>query len=508
MLNSIIHLFQSQSTNIINALEEHILLSFVSVLIAAVIAISLAILFMNHRKLGNIMLQIAGIIQTIPSLAVLGALIPLVGIGTVPAIIALVLYAFMPIYQNTYSGLTNIDPSLLEAAESFGLSKSFKLFKIRLPLAMSEILSGLRVATVTVIGTATLAALIGGGGLGTFIMQGIQNGNNAELLLGAILSALLAIVFSWLLNELSKVSFKKLIVIVSAILALGVGFFTVQHIMQSSEQTITVAGKLGSEPEVLMNMYKELIENEDPKLKVQTKPNFGNTNFLFKAIKNKQVDIYPEFTGTVLETLHPQKVVSHQPGIAYNDAKNILKRKDNLDYLKPMSYQNRYTIAVRRGFAKKHHLKTISDLAKISSKYPAAFDSDFYQQHDGYQGLKKKYNLHFVKIKVMEPNLRYEAIAHNQISVVDGYTTDPQLKADNLVSLKDDESFFPPYQGAPLVNPEILNKYPAIKTALNKLAGKITEKDMINMNYEVTIKHEKASTVARRYLIKNKLIKK
>ncbi|HBQ43478.1 MAG TPA: glycine/betaine ABC transporter permease, partial [Lactobacillus acetotolerans] len=204
MLNSIIHLFQSQSTNIINALEEHILLSFVSVLIAAVIAISLAILFMNHRKLGNIMLQIAGIIQTIPSLAVLGALIPLVGIGTVPAIIALVLYAFMPIYQNTYSGLTNIDPSLLEAAESFGLSKSFKLFKIRLPLAMSEILSGLRVATVTVIGTATLAALIGGGGLGTFIMQGIQNGNNAELLLGAILSALLAIVFSWLLNELSK----------------------------------------------------------------------------------------------------------------------------------------------------------------------------------------------------------------------------------------------------------------------------------------------------------------
>lgn len=124
------------------------------------------------------------------------------------------------------------------------------------------------------------------------------------------------------------------------------------------------------------------------------------------------------------------------------------------------------------------------------------------------QGLKKKYDLHFAKIKVMEPNLRYEAIAHNQISVVDGYTTDPQLKADNLVSLKDDESFFPPYQGAPLVNPEILNKYPAIKTALNKLAGKITEKDMINMNYEITIKHEKASTVARRYLIKNKLIKK
>lgn len=130
------------------------------------IAIPLAITLMNYRRAGEVVLQIAGIIQTIPSLAVLGVLIPFVGIGTFPAIIALVLYAIMPIFQNTYAGLTQIDANLLEAAEAFGFSKYFKLFKIQLPLAMPLILSGLRIATVMIIGTATLAALIGGGGLG------------------------------------------------------------------------------------------------------------------------------------------------------------------------------------------------------------------------------------------------------------------------------------------------------------------------------------------------------
>lgn len=508
MLNSIVNLLKTQSGNIIQALQEHIVLSFISVLIASLIAIPLAILLMNRPKWGSVTLQITGIIQTIPSLAILGALIPLVGIGTVPAIIALVLYAIMPIFQNTYSGLTEIDPDLLEAAETFGLSKSFKLFKIRLPLALPMILSGLRVATVMVIGTATLAALIGGGGLGTFIMQGIQNGNNAELLLGAILSALLAILFSMILNALSKVSVKKLIIIISSILILGFGYYGTKSLIQPASNTVTIAGKLGSEPEILMNMYKDLIKDANPNIKVKTEPNFGNTAFLFKAIKNHQIDIYPEFTGTVLETLHPQKYVSHQPTTAYQIAKSVLKTNDNLDYLMPVKYQNRYTIAVRQKFAKKHHLKTISDLAKISPQYTAAFDNDFYQQPDGYMGLAKKYNLNFFKIKTMEPNLRYEAIAQGQIEVVDGYTTDPQLKADKLISLQDDKHFFPPYQGAPLVNPIITQKHPEIKTSLNKLAGKITEQDMVNMNYEVTIKHKKPANIARAYLIKNKLIKK
>ena len=162
MYNSILHTLQSQQGAIIKATEQHISISLLSLLIAMLIAIPLAILLKDHHKIAEACLQVAGIIQTIPSLAILGLLIPIVGIGTVPAVIALVLYAIMPMFQNTYAGLTEIAPNLEEAATAFGLTKWKKLQRLELPLAMPMILSGIRISLVMIIGTATLAALIGG----------------------------------------------------------------------------------------------------------------------------------------------------------------------------------------------------------------------------------------------------------------------------------------------------------------------------------------------------------
>ncbi len=181
---------------ILNALWQHIAISVVATVITVLIALPLAIVLIDHRRAGEAVLQVASVIQTIPSLAILGLLIPLVGIGTIPAIIALVLYAIMPVFSNAYAGLTNIDPLLVEAADAFGVSRRYKLFKIQLPLAMPMILTGLRIAVVMVIGTATLAALIGGGGLGTYILLGIQTNNNSALFVGAILAAVLALAAS------------------------------------------------------------------------------------------------------------------------------------------------------------------------------------------------------------------------------------------------------------------------------------------------------------------------
>ena len=184
---------------------------------ALVIALPLAIWFRDKPFLGEAMLQLAGMIQTIPSLALLGLLIPLVGIGPVPAVIALTLYAIMPIYQNTYTGLKNIDPNLSEAADAFGLSKRKKLQRLELPLALPLIFSGIRIALVLVIGTATLAAFIGAGGLGTYIMLGIQQNNNTYLLIGGILSAALAFGFSFGLKYIGQT--KKRILITLGLLA-------------------------------------------------------------------------------------------------------------------------------------------------------------------------------------------------------------------------------------------------------------------------------------------------
>ncbi|KRK97581.1 glycine betaine ABC transporter periplasmic protein [Secundilactobacillus odoratitofui DSM 19909 = JCM 15043] len=501
VINAIVAYVQKNGSDLLTALWQHITISLIAMVITILIAVPLAIVLINHRRVGEFILQVAGVIQTIPSLAVLGILIPFVGIGTVPAIIALVLYAIMPVFQNTYAGLTNIDPVLLEAADALGVTPRFKLFRVELPLAMPMILSGIRIATVLVIGTATLAALIGGGGLGTYILLGIQTNNNAALLVGAILSAILALLANLLIKVLAKVPLKRLGIGVLVLAVLGVGGSVGHALFTKPTETITIAGKLGGEPEILINMYKDLIEQDNSNVKVILKPNFGGTSFLFKGLQSDKINVYPEFTGTVMQSLvKTNKGVNKNPKIAYQDAKQALKKQFNLTYLKPMAYQNDYSVTVRASTAKKYHLKTVSDLAAISDQFTGAFDPDFYQQADGYPGLKKTYGLHLKAAKTMEPSLRYEALANGRVDVTDGYTTDPQIKADHLVALKDDKSFFPSYQGAPLMKTSFAKQHPGIVKSLSKLSGKISVSDMQNMNYQVTVKHRKAAVVAREYL--------
>lgn len=510
MFNSIISTFQTQHGAILKALEQHINISLLSLLIAMLIAIPLAILLKDHKRIAEVCLQIAGIVQTIPSLAILGLLIPIVGIGTVPAVIALVLYAIMPIFQNTYAGLTEIAPNLEEAATAFGLTKWKKLQRLELPLAMPMILSGIRISLVMIIGTATLAALIGGGGLGTFILTGIQSNNNTYVVIGAVLSALLALFFSWLLRFISKNGQRlraSLIVILVALL--GIGGYQGVRAVQPAPTKIVIAGKMGSEPDILIHMYKDLIEQADPQAQVTLKPNFGGTTFLFKALQSDQIDIYPEFTGTVVQQiLKSKQKTGSDPQAAYQLAKTGLARKYQLRYLKPMRYQNGYTLAVSPQFARAHHLTKMSQLTGLNDQVTAGFDPDFYQLHDGYPGLKAAYGFNFKNVKTMEPSIRYQAIAHQRVNVVDGYTTDPQIPRYHLKMLQDDRHFFPPYQGAPLMRQSFAKKNPRVVKALEKLSGKISTEDMQKMNYEVTVKKESAGKVARHYLIEHGLLKK
>lgn len=500
--------------DILVSLWDHLRISVIATIITLLIALPLAVLLMNHRKAGEVIIQIASVIQTIPSLAILGILIPFVGIGTVPAVIALVLYAILPVFQNAYTGLTTIDPELTEAAEALGLPRHMKLFRVQIPLAMPMIMSGIRLAVVMIIGTATLAALIGGGGLGTYILLGIQTNNNAALLVGAVLSAALALVASALIKRAERLPLKKMGIGV-LILALVVGGIGVGSAVCSSAEagrttTVVVAGKMGGEPEILINMYKDLIEKSDPSVNVELKPNFGGTSFLFKALQGNNIDVYPEFSGTVLQSLvntageAPQ--VSRDPKVAYADARTQLKKKFDMDYLEPMEYENTYAMAVRSSDAKKYNLKTTEDLASHAPTFTAAFDPDFYQQSDGYPGLQKAYGFSFASAKTMEPALRYEALADGRIDVTDAYTTDPQVKEYNLTLLTDTKKFFPPYQGAPLMRSSFAKAHPKVVSALSKLAGKISDEDMRNMNYEVTVKHEKAATVAQDYLNKHGLL--
>ncbi|HEL2361092.1 TPA: ABC transporter permease/substrate-binding protein [Streptococcus suis] len=487
------------------ALFEHLRISLLALIIAIAIAVPLGLILSSKKRLTEWSLQITGIFQTIPSLALLGLFIPFMGIGTLPAVVALVIYAIFPILQGTLTGLGEIDPSLEEAATAFGMNKWEKLKKFKLALAMPILMSGIRTASIMIIGTATLAALVGAGGLGSFILLGIDRNDSALILIGALSSAVLAVLFGYGIRLLQDKKPKTIL------LALLVTLFTVGAsyvpMLNFSTKQLVIAGKLGAEPEILINMYKLLIEDQTD-IKVEIKPNFGKTSFLYEALKSGSIDIYPEYTGTITSTLlkNSPMDLSTNPEEVYTYAKEAILEQDGLMYLAPMAFQNTYALAVTEDYAQKNGIEKISDLAKVQQTAVAGFSLEFNDREDGNIGLKNLYNLQ-LNVKTMEPALRYEAIKSGNVQIIEAYSTDSKVVTYKLKILEDDKQLFPPYQAAPLLSKETLEKYPELEQVLGVLAGNISTEEMTQMNYAVDVEGKSAEQVAREYLEQEGLLK-
>ena len=505
-MNKLILTFLEKKDELFSGIVEHIQISFIALIIALIIAIPLGIYLSYHKKLANIVIAINGVIQTIPSLAILALLIPIVGIGRKPAIIALILYALLPILHNTYTGITGVDPMYMVTSRALGMNKFQQLTKVQLPLAMPVIMTGVRTAAVLIIGTATLASLVGAGGLGKLILLGLDRNNNYLILLGAIPAALLAILFDFIFKQLEKLSIKKILIFL-ILITFACLFGSISSFNNTKKDKLIISGKLGSEPEILINMYKILIE-ENSKLDVELKPGLGKTSFVFNALKNGNIDIYPEFSGTAVFTFLNETPVNNNAEDVFNQAQKGMETKFKMVMLKPMKYNNTYAIAVSKKFADENNLKTISDLARVKDEIKAGFTREFNDREDGYPGLKKLYQFEIPNIKEFEPKLRYVAVQSGDINLVDAYSTDPELAQYNMVILKDDKHLFPPYQGSPIMREETLKKFPELKKILEKLSGKISDEEMSTMNYRVSVKGEKAEDVAREYLRNAGIIKK
>lgn len=504
-MNELFTTLSDRKGELLRTIIEHIQISFIALFIAILIAVPLGIALTKTKRLSEIVMNIAAVLQTIPSLALLGLMIPIFGIGRVPAIIALVVYALLPILRNTYTGIQEVDPSLIEAAKGIGMKPMRRLTKVELPIAMPVIMAGIRTAMVLIIGTATLAALIGAGGLGDLILLGIDRNNTSLILIGAIPAALLAIIFDLVLRFMEKLSYKKLLITIG-IIVLIILLAIVVPLFGKKGDNITLAGKLGSEPSIITNMYKILIEDKTDDT-VDVKDGMGKTSFLFNALKSDDIDGYLEFTGTVLGELTKEDLKSKKENAVYNQAKQSLEKKYDMTMLKPMKYNNTYALAVKKDFAEKHNIKTIGDLQKVENQLKPGFTMEFNDRPDGYKAVAKAYDLNLSNIKKMEPKLRYTAVEKGDINLIDAYSTDAELKQYNMVVLKDDKHVFPPYQGAPLFKEKFLKDHPEIKKPLNKLAGKISDEEMQEMNYKVTVKNEDPYKVAKQYLQKEGLVK-
>lgn len=489
-----------------STLGEHIALSFVSLLIAALIAVPLGLLLARTPRAAEGIIGITAVLQTIPSLALLGLMIPLLGIGRVPAVVALVIYALLPILRNTYTGVRGVDPSLIEAADAMGMNRRKRLFKVELPLAMPVIMAGIRTATVLIIGTATLAALIGGGGLGELILLGIDRNDTNLILIGAIPAALLAIIFDFALRFLEKLSLKRSLAALGGFAVIIAAFLIIPLFGQANKADLVIGAKLGPEPEILINMYKELIE-QDTELTVELKPGLGKTSFVFAALQSGDIDIYPEFTGTAISEFLKTTATSTDAAEVYAQARDGLKTDFDMALLEPMAYNNTYALAMSKRLADQYQVATISDLKPIENNVEAGFTLEFSDREDGYLGIQELYGIQFHTVSTMEPKLRYQAIESGDIDLLDAYSTDSELAQYELTVLEDDKGLFPPYQGAPLMLQETLDKHPELADTLNVLSGQITDDEMRKMNYAVNAEGRSAGDVAREYLTEKGLLK-
>lgn len=517
----LINYFSGNYQEILNLLVEHIKLTTLSIGIAILIGIPVGILISYVKKLSKPILGIANVIQAIPSMALLGFAIPFLGIGTVPAIVMVVLYSLLPIIKNTYTGIESISPQMLESATGIGLTPWQVLTKIQIPLALPVIMAGIRISAVSAVGLMTLAAFVGAGGLGYLVYAGIRSVNNAQILAGAIPACLLALLIDYAIGiiesfttpkkskkEPKKPFFKRPIVqkviLTIILIILSIFFLSNYTINKKNNKVITIGSMDFSEQETLSYMIKYLIE-ENTDIKVNQKLSLGSSSIVFEAIKSNSIDMYVDYTGTLYGSFLKHKPITNAKKV-YDISKKELKSKYNLNVLDDLNFNNTYTLAVSRKTSEEYNLHTISDLSTISNKLVFSPTLTFMERQDCYLGLKKAYPLNFRKVIAIDGAPRYTALANGESDVVDAFSTDGLIKKFDLVVLEDDKNFFLPYQAVPVVNNKTLKNYPEVKLVLSALKAHLNDDVMRELNYEVDVLNKKPSSVARDYLKKEGLI--
>jgi osmoprotectant transport system permease protein len=508
---------QSNWSDILAHIAQHVWLVFISIAISIAIALPVGILITRKKRLRGPVLGLANIMQTIPSLALFGFLIPLPfigGIGPRTAIVALVFYALLPIIRNTVTGILGVDASVREAAVAMGMTDRQVLMQVELPLAMNVILTGVRVAVVITIGVAIIAAEVGAGGLGEYIFRGLRLNDNRLLLAGAVPSALMALTadfgfaliekqFDWS-DARHRTSRRGLRLIALAVLVIGIGvagtatWRALHRRSAPSSGHVTVGSKDFTESILLAEIVAQMLEAQH--IEVDRKFDLGG-NLAHTALLAGQIDLYPEYTGTAFTSiLHHQPITD--PKAVYEQVKREYAKQFNLAVSAPLGFDNTFAILVRGEDARRLSLKTISDASKHSSQWRAGFGHDFMVRQDGYPGFARTYGLQFAGVSDMSLDLTYTALSSHKVDMIAGNSTDGRIAALGLFQLEDDRRYFPPYEGVFITHRDAFDRVPGLDAVVQKLAGAISTDDMRKLNYEVDGARRDKKVVAREWLLK------
>lgn len=486
-------------------LGEHVVLVAASTAIAAALGIPLGILASRRPALSRPIVGVANLAQTIPSLALFGFLIPLPfigGIGTRTALVALTVYAVLPILRSTITGLQGVPPAVVECAVAMGLTPRQVLRQVEWPLALPSIVSGLRVAVVIGVGTATIASAIGAGGLGDYIFRGLAMVDATVILAGALPAAMLALAADAALAAAGHLADARRRsgrhVAVLAVVALLAAAAVWSGRATAGRADLVVGSKNFTEQVVLGELLAQALERRG--LTVDRRLNLGGTAIAHEALLSGGIDVYVEYTGTSLTAIF------NEPPSADSDAVFQAVRERyaalGVTLMPRLGFNNTFAVLVRGDDAKRLGMKTIGDIA-AQPAWKAGFGYEFLERPDGFKGLSAAYGLQFAQApRVMDLNLIYRALAAGEIDVTAGDATSGLIEALGLAVLDDDRRYFPVYDASPVARGAVLLQYPAAAAAIRDLAGRISAADMRHMNFAVDGEKQDPASVVRAFLDK------
>ncbi len=502
-----------QFSRLPDLLAAHMLLVAAALAAGAAISLPLGILCARSPRLRGPAVGFASTIQTVPALALLALMVPLVGrIGFLPAFLALTLYSMLPMLRNAVVGLAGVDGAVREAARAVGMTPAQSLWKVELPLAAPVILAGVRTATVWVVGMATLATPVGASSLGNYIFSGLQTRNWTAVLFGCVASALLALALDQLLRALESgvarrrparaagaaAGFAALILaaIAPALLPASSSAPAAGHAAVASGpapslagRRVTVGGKPFTEQYVLAHLIAGVLE--DAGAQVRLREDLGST-IAFDALIRDEIDLYVDYTGTIWASVMNRDDAAGRDAMAVRVAAWLLDQHGVTD-LGRLGFENAYGFAVTRAAAQENSLASVADLNRLDG-LSIGGDPEFFGRPE-WIAARDAYGLQATRTRPMDSTFMYGAVRDGAVDAITAYTTDGRIDAFDLVLLADPAGALPPYDAILLLSPAA-GADRALTDALRPLLGAIPPGAMRRANAMVDLEGESPEAAA------------
>jgi len=494
-------------------LAAHVVLAASAIGLGIAVALPLAVWASRSRPVARIALGFASLVQTIPALALLALFFPILlslravfgedlpTLGFLPALLALALYALLPILRNAVTAQANLDPGVLEAADGVGMTGWQRLALVEAPLSAPFIMAGIRTASVWTIGAATLSTTIGQPSLGDPIFAGLQTQNWALVLAGCVASAGLALVADSLLGliETGLATRRRWMWATGlAAVALGVAGALVYQNAGDDEETVVIAAKQFSEQYILSKLVG--MQLEEAGYSVEYRDGLGSA-VVHSAVASSDIDISIDYTGTIW-TNEMKREDSVPRGEMYRQIRQWDMETNGVLVLGRLGFENAYAFAMRRDRAEELGVETLTDLAPVAPRLTVGGDPEFFERPE-WIAVRDAYGMRFAETRNFSPTFMYNALVSGEADVISAYTSDGRIAAYDLVVLEDPKGALPSYDAMLMLSPRIAGDE-RLKAALEPLIGAIDVEEMRRANYMVDRKDDEKvdPEVAARWLAK------